>query len=350
MSRTVLVAGALGVVGRAVHDHFVARNVPTICLSRRAPDRETTARFIPVDLLSAEDCAVRLTGLEAVTHLVYTAYTACGGPVEDALPNTAMLRNLMAVLERACPKLEHVTLMQGAKAYGSHLGSFRTPARETAARHMAPNFYYDQADLLEAMQRSGAPWRITILRPTTVYGFSLGSTMNLATVIAVYGVISKTLGLPLRFPGTARAYEVIRQGVDAGLLAEVVDWAGEAEAACDTVFNVTNGDVFRWSGMWPHIAALLGMPSDDPQQLPLSAFMADKASLWATIVERHQLRDIPFEQLVSWPFGTRNFEREYDHILDTNRLRKAGFPGFRDSVDMFADQIARLRADRIIPA
>ncbi len=350
MGRTVLVAGALGVVGRAVQDRFVARGVPTICLSRRTPDRATAARFVSVDLLDPSNCAARLTGLDDVTHLVYCAYADHGGAVEDTAPNLAMLSNLMTVIERACPRLRHVTLMQGAKAYGSHLGPFRTPARESAGRHMPPNFYFDQADLLEAMQRRGVGWHVTILRPTTVYGFSLGSSMNLTTVIAVYGAISKALGLPLRFPGTAGAYEVIRQGVDAGLLAEVVDWAGEAQAAQDETFNVTNGDVFRWSGMWPHVASLLGMPVEEPQRLPLAPFMADKAGLWNAIAEQHQLRRFPFAQLVSWQFGTRIFEREYDSILDTNKLRKAGFSGFRDSVDMFAEQIARLREDRIIPA
>lgn len=349
MIETVLVACALCVVGRAAHDHFVAYRVPTICLSRRPPGRNTPARFGSVPLLDPADCILRLTGLEEVTHLVYAAYAAGGGPLEDAGPNTAMLRNLMTVLEGACPKLRHVTLMQGAKAYGSHLDSFRTPARVGAARHMPPNFYHDQADLLQVLQRRGARRDVTTLRPTAVCGFSLGSSMNLVTVIAVYGAISGTRGLPFRFPGTAGAYEVIRQGVNAGLL-EAVDWAGEAEAARDEVFNVTNGGVFRWSGMLPHIGALLGTPVEEPQHLTLAAFTSDKAALWDAIAERHQLRRIPFEQLVSWPFGTRNFEREYDRILDVNKLREAGFSGFCDSMQMFADQITRLRADRIIPA
>jgi nucleoside-diphosphate-sugar epimerase len=213
---------------------------------------------------------------------------------------------------------------------------------------MPPNFYYDQEDLLAGLQR-GAGWHWTIFRPTTVYGFSLASPMNLTMVIAIYATIARELGLPMRFPGTAPAYHVIRQGVDAGLLADAILWAGDSPGARNQTFNITNGDVYRWSGMWPHLASRLGMAIDEPQRIPLSDFMGDKETLWSRIVARHGLRDLPYRDLVSWPFGTANFDREYDHILDSTKLRAAGFTGFRDSYAMFAQQISWLREQRIIP-
>jgi hypothetical protein len=38
--------------------------------------------------------------------------------------------------------------VHGAKWYGMHIGPYRTPAREGDPRHMPPNFYYDQQDLV----------------------------------------------------------------------------------------------------------------------------------------------------------------------------------------------------------
>ena len=42
--------------------------------------------------------------------------------------------------------------MQGYKVYGAHLGPFKTPARETDANHMPPEFNIDQQEL-EVCQR-----------------------------------------------------------------------------------------------------------------------------------------------------------------------------------------------------
>jgi len=44
----------------------------------------------------------------------------------------------------AAPGLRHISLMQGYKVYGAHLGPFKTPARETDAGHMPPEFSADQ--------------------------------------------------------------------------------------------------------------------------------------------------------------------------------------------------------------
>jgi hypothetical protein len=38
--------------------------------------------------------------------------------------------------------------MQGYKVYGAHLGPFKTPARDTDANHMSPEFSVDQQDFL----------------------------------------------------------------------------------------------------------------------------------------------------------------------------------------------------------
>ena len=55
------------------------------------------------------------------------------------------------------------------------------------------------------------------------------------------------------------------------------------------------------------------------------------------------------EEIASWPFGESSLNREHDHILDTTKLRAAGFPGYEDSYAMFARHLRMLQEWRIIP-
>ena len=56
-------------------------------------------------------------------------------------PNLAMLANTVETVEATASNLQHVLVMQGTKYYGSHLGPFKTPAKEDDPRHPPPNFY-----------------------------------------------------------------------------------------------------------------------------------------------------------------------------------------------------------------
>ena len=90
-----------------------------------------------------------------------------------------MLVNLVESIEAISPALEHVNLVEGSKWYGNHLGPYKTPARETDARHMPPNMYYNQQDFLESRQH-GKRWNWSAVRPHAVCGFAVGNPMNLS--------------------------------------------------------------------------------------------------------------------------------------------------------------------------
>src|SRR5215217_7689138 len=147
-----------------------------------------------------------------------------------------MLVNVVEAIEPVAKGLRHVSLMQGYKVYGAHLGPFKTPARETDPDHMPPEFNVDQQRFLEQRQK-GKAWTWTVLRPSVVGGVALGNPMNLALVIAVYASISKELGLPLRFPGKPGAYHSVYQVTDSEHLARAMVWAATAPAAANEVFN-----------------------------------------------------------------------------------------------------------------
>src|SRR5271166_2652899 len=347
--KTVLVAGAHGLIGRALIELLdSAPDSDVIGLGRRGGAVGERARIVPVDLLDRTDAMDKLGRLTAVTHIVFAAWTPRETRAAEVAPNLAILRNLLDAVAPAAKGLRHVTLMEGAKAYGSHLGGFMTPALETDPRHMPPNFYYDQEDYLRAIQPHTA-WSWTVFRPTVVYGIAVGNPMNVTTVIGAYAAISRELGLPMRFPGSQTAYTVLNQGVDAGLIARAILWAGESERARNQIYNITNGDLFRWSRMWPHIARRFGMETAEPQRFPLAEFMADKEALWTAMVARYGLQPTPFGDVVGWPFGEFVLQRDFDHVLDTTKLRAHGFDGFEDTCKMFDRQFEQMQRMRMIP-
>ena len=125
-NKTLLVAGALGVIGRALIEHCAATdNARIIGLSRRSASLGRHIEHRAVDLCDTANCQQNLAGLERVTHLVYAAWQPRPTRGQEVAPNLAMLCNLMEGLDRTAPHLRHVTLLQGAKAYDPKLSKPR---------------------------------------------------------------------------------------------------------------------------------------------------------------------------------------------------------------------------------
>src|SRR5258708_2143725 len=348
--RSVLVAGAQGVIGRAATEYF--RSLPgtkVYGLSRRPLEEIPGVIPINIDLLYPQDVERALAPLKDVTHIVFGAYVEKDTPSERSLVNVSLLRNLLDVVEKNAPGLRHITLYQGGKAYGADLSPFRPPAREDDPRLMPQNFYVDQEDFLRE-RRQRKEWHWTALRPEATTVFGLGNPMNLGMSIAVYAAISKELGLPLRFPGTEESYRVLYQITSADILAQATMWAGQSTAARNEIFNITNGDYFRWRYLWPRIAAMFDMSAAEPVPTPLSVYMADKKPVWDAIVHKHALQPIAYEQVSSWPFADAILRlMEFDNITSTIKARRAGFHDCVDTEDMFREFFSSLRKQRVIP-
>ncbi|MEV5538664.1 SDR family oxidoreductase [Saccharopolyspora shandongensis] len=348
-TKVALVVGANGVIGRNLVEHLATLpDWEVIGLSRRGGENTERVRYVAVDLLDPADTRAKLRELTGVTHLFYAAYQDRPTWAELVPPNMAMLTNVVDAVEAAAPGLRHISLMQGYKVYGAHLGPFKTPARETDARPMPPEFMASQQQFLERRQHDKA-WTWTALRPSVVAGFALGNPMNLAMVIAVYAAISKELGLPLRFPGKPGAYDSLLEMTDAGLLARATVWAATSERAENQAFNINNGDLFRWRELWPKIAAHFGLAVADPLPMSLSDVMADKAELWQEMVAEHGLEPLEYQEVSSWGFGDFVFSWDYDMFADGSKARRFGFHEFVDTKAMFLEIFDDLRARRVIP-
>jgi len=250
-------------------------------------------------------------------------------------------------------ELRHVSLIEGTKWYGVHLGVSKTPQKEDDPRYMSPNFYYDQEDYLVSRVADGkTKWAWSALRPNPVCGIAFGNPMNLATGVAVYATICKELKIPFRFPGSEKGWTSLLEVVDAELLARGLVWAATTPGCRNQAFNFSNGDIFRWRDIWGKIAKCFDLEVvDGPiMQINLTDMMASHADLWNEIAKKHKLREIPFKDLVIWPFVDWVFTRDYDWFADVNKARRFGFHEMTiDSGDMFANLIKKMRQEKIIP-
>ncbi len=347
--RTALVTGASGLVGGYLLTHLLEQGGwDIVAVSRRKPDIPGNYRHISVDLLDRADCKSKLGGLTDISHIFFVAYLERADPAESVTANTGMLVNLVETIEAASPALEHVHLSEGTKWYGNHLGPFKTPAKEDDPRHMPPNFYYDQQDFLEARQR-GKRWSWSVVRPHAVCGFSTGGPMNLTLAIAVYANISKTLGLPLSFPGKAGAYTALYQCTDAALLAKAMTWMATEPRCANQAFNITNGDLIRWQYVWPKLAEFFDMELAQPRRMNLTRMMADKGPIWDHIVAKHELKPHRYQDIVAWGYPDNVFASDYDIVSDTSKARRLGFNDLVDTEEMFLRMFGEFRNDRIIP-
>ena len=346
---TALVVGANGVIGSNLIEHLEQLgNWGIIGLSRRGGVNTQKTQYLSVDLLDKEDCKIKLQSLTTVTHIFYAAYQDKPSWAELVPPNLAMLVNVVTEIERVATDLQHISLMQGYKVYGAHYGPFKTPAKESDAGHMPPEFNVDQQQYLEKLQE-GKSWNWSALRPSGVAGTALGNPMNLVLVIAVYAAISKELGLPLRFPGKLGAYDKLMDLTDAGLLAKATVWAATDPKCANQAFNITNGDLIRWNELWPKIAAYFDMNIAPPLHMPLQTIMADKTAVWEKIKEKYSLEKHSFQEVSAWGFGDFVFSWDYDFFSDGTKARGMGFYEFMDTEKMFFDLFDELKDKKIIP-
>jgi nucleoside-diphosphate-sugar epimerase len=348
-----VVVGALGVIGRYIAERLLAEEGwHVVGLSRRPAANAPRYRHIPVDLLDEAACSAKLAGLTDVTHVFYAAFQPAPGAAADfaanIAPNRDMLVNAVTAIAAASPALRRVVLVTGTKYYGSHLGPFKTPARESDPRHLPPDYYFDQIDWLTEFQR-GKAWDWVELRPQTLCGFAPGTAMSILPAIAVYAAISKELGLPLRFPGKPGAWGAIYQVTESSHFANAALWAATERRCGLEAFNVTNGDYFRWRNVWPRIAEVFEMPVGEPQTISLTQHMGHLGGLWRAMTDKYGLKPYAWGDLVAWPFADYVFGCEWDVMSDVTKSRRFGFHDVVDTEEMFCRLLRRFREERIVP-
>ena len=374
----VLVAGALGVVGRAVVERLAAKpDYRVVGLARRAPDAglldalrsaPNPVEWIGCDLFDAEATRRALAPHRDASRLVFAALhekpqLVRGWFEPDHVDhNAALLRNTLRALDGGA--VSHVTLLQGTKAYGAHAGhAMRIPARESDAIRDPRTFYFAQQDLLEASAaQAGFDW--TILRPQIVLGVAVGSAMNPVAALGAYAAILREEGSPLVFPGHPRA---LAECVDARIVASAVEWAWSEPRAWGEAINLANGDVVVWRSFFERLGALFGLKvAERPARLDESASIAERpvqlaetmpprAALWRRIARREGLRIADLEALIglSWQYSDVLWANPappaMPSLVSTIKARQLGFGDCIDSEECIVEHLDAMRRLTYLP-
>ena len=327
-----VIAGVTGAVGGAITRELAASGDWAIVgLSRNPPKSPVVGvEYLSADFADAGQCRRALARHQDATHLFYCGRaTHQEQTLEDAATNRALLDSVLSAAERGL--LRHVHLVQGGKVYGVHVGPFPTPAREDDPRAIIENFNYDQEDLLR--QRSeGRPWSWSASRPNTLLHFSPAIARNFVD-----------------YPGPEGAYCSLTQVTSIGLLARAMAWMATEPACANQAFNVTNGDVFRWSRLWPRIADAFEMPCGSVRPLRLAEVMQGKEAVWERICVRSGLVERPLSAVANWGYLDATLERTWDEILSTTKARRFGFDDWEDSEERLLALIGEYRAAKILP-
>ncbi|AWP34987.1 NAD-dependent dehydratase (plasmid) [Pantoea vagans] len=345
--KVALVAGASGIIGQQLSQALVADQWQVTALTHQSDLAISGTEVIAVDLRDVQQSHERLASLTDVTHIFYSAWLNAADWESMVGPNLAMLQNLVQTLENIAP-LEHVSLMQGYKVYGAHLGRFKTPARESDPGVPGAEFNAAQLNWLSAQQQ-GKAWHWSAPRPGVVGSDRSGNVMNLALSLAIYASICRAAQLPLRFPGSLETWNSMVDFTDAALLADATIWAARNADARNQAFNINNGDLWRWSELWPVIAEWFALDIAPPVSLSFRQMFREYRTLWRDIAADNTLVEADILALSDGTFADFVFGWNYDMFGDGSKLRRAGFNGYRATDEMFCDLFAHFRSSRMIP-
>ncbi|KAJ3283660.1 hypothetical protein HK104_010277 [Borealophlyctis nickersoniae] len=381
LAKVAIVFGANGISGIAALDHLTwltpLQWKRIIAVSRRHPQMniaDERVKFVSIDILasSVEELADKLreVGGDEATHAFHYTYVEKKDEMEAVKVNKELLDKALKATAAVSEKMEVFLLQTGYKYYGTHKGPGYMPPlpwKEDAPRLSAPNFYYDQEDLLVEFTKSKG-WAHLITRPNVIIGVSKGNFMNFAVSIALYAVVQKESGQPLVFPGNQVMYENIIDHSSAANNARFQVWAASNHTKAlhttwNHAYNIHDGDVVRFKDLWPKIAKYFDMdlpaeaeafsipppkPGEIKCQRPLTEYMKDKDKLWEQVAKTYGLDSSAF-QCATWAFADFIVGRTWSDQGDMSKARHAGWDVTVDSFQAYVDVFDRMKLLNLIP-
>ena len=355
MEIVALVVGATGIAGRGVSQELLGAGARVYGLSRHREGTVQGVEHVAANLLDPTSVGKAVNGLKP-SHVYLTVWSRQPTEEENIKVNAGIVRNVLQAVAPA-RSVRHVALVTGLKHY---LGPFEayvregvnppTPAREEQARLELANFYYNQEDeVYAAAERDGFTW--SVHRPHTIIGKAIGNAMNMGSTLAAYASICKELGRPFKFPGSAAQWKGLSDMTDARVLGKQLLWASTTDVAKNEAYNIVNGDIFRWSWMWPRIARWFGVAWEgfETAPVPLEDQMAKDAEVWKRMASKYGLVEPDLWRVASPWHTDLDLGRPIEVMTDMARSRKLGFLVYQSTEDAFHDLFATLRAERVIP-
>ena len=134
--------------------------------------------------------------------------------------------------------------------------------------------------------------------------------------------------------GRQDRWDTLQETTDAELFGRAALWALGEDNARNEIFNVSNGDVYRWRQLWNVLAAFYDLPVAEPLAMSTVSEMSEEAPLWDSTVARYGLHAAPYDQIANWAFVDWMLNFGEATIQSTIKIRQAGF----------ADTSTRIRA------
>jgi nucleoside-diphosphate-sugar epimerase len=355
MEIVALVVGATGIAGRGVSQELLDAGARVHGLSRHRDGVIAGVEHIAADLLDPASLNKAVSTIKP-SHVYMTAWSRRATEQENIRVNAGMVRT---VLEAVAParSVKHVALVTGLKHY---LGPFEsylrggvappTPLREEQPRLDLPNFYYSQEDeLYAAANRDGFTW--SVHRPHTIIGKAIGNAMNMGSTLAAYASICKELGRSFKFPGSAAQWNGLSDMTDARMLGKQLVWASTTDIAKNEAYNIVNGDIFRWSWLWPRIAKWFGVTWEgfEGAPVPLEGQMTNDGEAWKKMATKYDLVEPDLSRVASPWHTDLDMGRPIEVMTDMALSRKLGFHVYQNTEEAFHDLFATLRAEKVIP-
>ncbi|GKT43481.1 short chain dehydrogenase sirQ [Colletotrichum spaethianum] len=287
---TAIITGANGISGfntmRALLDS--PQRWQTIYgLSRRPPPESMMAllshearsriKIVTCDFLDGPALiakSMKLAGVRA-DYVFYYSYIHKDWSEAEALvkSNVLLLKNFLEALEVADIRPARFILQTGGKNYGTQIGRARTPQLESdpQPRHLAPNFYYPQEDLLKSYcEKQGTSWNV--IRPAAVIGASTHAAMNMFYPFAVYAAVQARKGEPLFFGGDWEQWQYEYHHCSARMTGYLTEWAALEKHCGNEAFNSNDGGPLTYERFFTELASWFGAkgvvpPPDDDSKM-----------------------------------------------------------------------------------
>lgn len=263
-----------------------------------------------------------------------------------------MLAHLLDAVLAGSPDFRHISIVHGSKAYGVHLPEhdFTLPHREDEPRVVHENFYFAHEDEVRA-RAAGQRWSWTVFRAPMILGGGIGTNLSNFLALGVIASLAREAGEPFHYRGGPATG--LFQVVDADLIGRALLWSAGAAQARGEIFNVSNGDVAHWKGLWPVIARANGVAVGAARGGESCVALAEAlAPRWAGAVARHGLAaPADLGAFLGESFALLDFAlpTQRPTILSTIKLRKAGFADCEDTAGRLGAWYDDWRAQRLLP-
>ncbi|KAF2856367.1 hypothetical protein T440DRAFT_106777 [Plenodomus tracheiphilus IPT5] len=235
-------------------------------------EQRSRIKHVSIDLnASGEEIAnsFKEAGVKA-DYLFYYAYLPPKSDTSAMDPSTAAdlvesnvppFRNLLEALPLAQIKPKRILLQTGGKNYGCHIGRVRTPLVESdpQPRHLCPNFYYHQEDMLEKFCNEHPETGWNIVMPLGIIGAVQYASMNTFLSFGVYAAVQAYMKQPLQYGGDLTSWQFEGVHSTARLTGYLSEWAVLEDQCKNQRFNAQDGGLLSWDRFFNELGRWYGI-------------------------------------------------------------------------------------------